>query len=1574
METSPPTRVPGLQVLEQQTGRPSIVPADGNDQDQPSDGDNIKVIVRVRPPNDRETSAANRRIVNIDKSTNSVHLLGDPQRTFTFDGVVGEDSSQQEVFDLVGREVGESCINGYNGSIYVYGQTGVGKTYTMCGPVTSIQSMHSDSRRGIMCRILDVIFTQVNVSRMQNDSLTYLCKCSYLEIYKESITDLLEPSNTNLQIREDMNRGVYVERLSENTVWNLSDAFHVLWKGLHQRHVGATQMNELSSRSHAVFTLAIESTTTAAGVTSTRVARLNLIDLAGSERQNYDPSTQNDPAQESLRVKEAGAINKSLSALTNVIMSLSRASSSKRRSSSGGERGNRRPFVHFRDSKLTFLLKDSLGGNSKTSIVANISPSALCFGETLSTLKFAARAKHIQCAAVMNEEYSGTVESLTLEVKSLKAQLELLSSRGLMSSQSQISLTDPQAGSSSKGDDDEEEMADDELRALYSHRRVRRLEILLALALERERKCDLKRHKLEKCVQFLEGLHFRKDQYFDALKGYYSLLTNRLSSEAARDRADTVPHDLAEKLLSFQQLLTSLPADSCQSFSTVDISARAAELGNESEQPSLPGGPDRTPTRQALTEHEHDARGSSSQLTSDAGGQRAGMARGRKRGTSQSLQRTPSGRALQQATIGGAGGNGGAAADSASTVSTLATLADSPDRQQSGGNGQGAVNPGLADEACFLREENRLLRRQLENHPELHRLGVENRMLREQLSTVVNRHAAVREEVAGPARRRKMSQSETDSPESKDTIGGKTGERGLTRDRSLTRTSRSSFLGHGVASKSNKAADPPGSPPKTTLSSVLSKDGAGWGKQKASSGKQSSQFPGIEATQISPSNSDDSDSSDGGVGSPSRGAEMKREDQSILKGPWISRSQEFDDVDEDSRTRIHFQRMAREVEELLRAKGSLEEKVRQFRKSGKLAALKDGPMTSPTGQASLSNSPAPTKVAHEPRLGGPEPRLLDELLASTHEALALAESISESKGDALMLHPRNSTTGNEPHEEKAERDGLDEKDVYSSLMKSISSGVASLQKNQRLAASAPHLATQIPRSSSNALQPSQSGGHFSGLTRNKSMMALHRITEGPLEEVKTPRSATRAETQIEVIGNSAASSPAASGSDILKEAVNQIKQLHRHLDLVNTAYNDVYEQFNPLREEYERRLEECRFFELQCHRLDMHCQVLEDQLKRCGSDPLRPLDESQARRCLSLSSLRDSKFWEQRFKSLSALTSGQGIGSPPKPHQGTPAQPSKELTGSTCDGGGPTGTPSIAAAIAAMEAEHGRVVSATSSPVRGDFADDTIEDFRDGRAQEAVQYAQYVRRVSSAPVLPGCDNVLADHSQGSGIAVNSDGPSPHGVYGNQQRGAKDVTFDRSTFLSLAKRPGDKSAALQYLMQSTNQALSSSGSSGSPSANDNAASSSVKQRNTIGGSGAYASLSQSLSQQELRTSSMTGTRNAGQPHPQQQHGKRGVLSKSNSAQSVGTRVAPARDQLRGFPGSSSPRDTISHVPPGNGMPYFTPPLRAAGQTPTTSPPPRQQQSHSTQRLRVGQQPPMVAYAPRSATAAPFRLSS
>eukprot|EP00929_Paragymnodinium_shiwhaense_P056138 TRINITY_DN28106_c0_g1_i2.p1 TRINITY_DN28106_c0_g1~~TRINITY_DN28106_c0_g1_i2.p1 ORF type:complete len:995 (-),score=205.04 TRINITY_DN28106_c0_g1_i2:63-3047(-) len=774
--------------------------------------DNIRVFVRVRPANVREGSAPRDDVVKVDGASNSVHLLAEPPRSFAFDGVLDQSGTQEDVFNLVGKTVGEFCLSGYNGSIYVYGQTGSGKTHTMQGSAGSVHSMVADEKRGVMCRILEHVFDEVMRRHQEDDSTQYKCKCSYLEIYKEQITDLLEVGVTNLQVREDINRGIYVERLSEQSVWTLADATHALWKGFHQRHVGATQMNEKSSRSHAVFTLIIEATsTTSGGVTSTRIAKLNLIDLAGSERQSFDP---NNPTQlhESVRVKEAGSINRSLSALTNVIMSLSNAGQ-RRRPSMGAGGSGRRPFVRYRDSKLTFLLRDSLGGNSKTVIIACVSPSALCFGETLSTLKFAARAKHIRCAAVMNEEYSGTVESLMLEVKSLKQQLELLQSRGLVpgatGTVSQASFVDVSgaAGGALAGDGSprrtarldaarEDEQLEkiikllgaggEDIRRLYGPRRVRRLEILLAAALERERRCELKRHKLEKFTQFLNGLLERKEMYFDALRDYFAFLVDHAYDEAC------FPPDIMARLTLFRHQLSTAGGDKNRvavadmldgsdcaqveesgsqadllvnqtSASVGDLGLRAMGVRPGAGTTAVGVGSTISPASPRSQSHSHLA-------TSEA------VRRGR--GTSQSLQlKTYSSSRLLR-------GEGG---------STFGL---------SGGGAWFAEGEFVDEELQLLRCENRLLRRQVESHPQLYRLATENRLLREHLASVVQQHALARDDPPlqkGHKQRRRAMDGFSDDPRPRG--APREAPQGLSREQSLKR-SPSALLGQASANAS----------------------------------------------------------------------------------------------------------------------------------------------------------------------------------------------------------------------------------------------------------------------------------------------------------------------------------------------------------------------------------------------------------------------------------------------------------------------------------------------------------------------------------------------------------------------------------------------------------------------------------------------------------------------------------------------------------------------------------------------------------------------------------------------------
>jgi len=336
----------------------------------------------------------------VDKENRAVILNTKVARTFAFDYVFDANSTQEEIFDEFGRALVQQVCLGYHGSVYCFGQTGAGKTYTMQGP-GEIQ-MRKCEDWGLMPRMIDNIFLSTTNEKR-------LFRISYLEIYKETITDLLDPDNAGLQIREDFKRGVFVERLSEVTVWSVKEAMAVVRRGIQNRHIAATLMNERSSRSHAVFTFTVKTQVTDHGVTATKEGKLNLIDLAGSERCN---------SENAFRMREAGAINRSLSVLTWVILQLSQ-----RRGSS--------QHINFRDSKLTFLLRESLGGNSKTVVCANISSLASCFSETISTLKFAQRAKTVRTNAVLNEDFSGNVESLTYEVKVLRAQLETLNKKVL---------------------------------------------------------------------------------------------------------------------------------------------------------------------------------------------------------------------------------------------------------------------------------------------------------------------------------------------------------------------------------------------------------------------------------------------------------------------------------------------------------------------------------------------------------------------------------------------------------------------------------------------------------------------------------------------------------------------------------------------------------------------------------------------------------------------------------------------------------------------------------------------------------------------------------------------------------------------------------------------------------------------------------------------------------------------------------------------------------------------------------------------------------------------------------------
>lgn len=338
----------------------------------------VQVVVRCRPMDDKEKSRNYSRVVEACPSRGVVEIRNpreDPSRdntkVFTFDAVYDYHSSQQDMYEETVRPLVSSVLDGFNGTIFAYGQTGTGKTYTMEGIKGDTE------RRGIIPRSFEHIFSHIG----RSENMQYLVRASYLEIYQEEIRDLLQSDQClRFELKEKPESGVFVKDLSSVICKSASEIQQLMNKGNLNRTIGATNMNEHSSRSHAIFLITIEMGSM--GDSGIRVGRLNLVDLAGSERQSKTGSCGD-------RLKEASKINLSLSALGNVISALVDGKTS---------------HVPYRDSKLTRLLQDSLGGNSKTIMVANIGPASYNYDETLTTLRYANRAKNIKNKPRINED------------------------------------------------------------------------------------------------------------------------------------------------------------------------------------------------------------------------------------------------------------------------------------------------------------------------------------------------------------------------------------------------------------------------------------------------------------------------------------------------------------------------------------------------------------------------------------------------------------------------------------------------------------------------------------------------------------------------------------------------------------------------------------------------------------------------------------------------------------------------------------------------------------------------------------------------------------------------------------------------------------------------------------------------------------------------------------------------------------------------------------------------------------------------------------------------------------------
>ncbi|XP_026093077.1 kinesin-like protein KIF1C [Carassius auratus] len=378
----------------------------------------VKVAVRVRPFNSRETSRDAKCVIQMQGSSTCIwnpKQPKEPAKNFSFDYSYWSHSteddpaftSQRQVYLDIGEEMLLHAFEGYNVCIFAYGQTGAGKSYTMMG-------RQEPGQQGIIPQMCEDLFKRT--SENTDPDLSFSVEVSFMEIYCERVRDLLNPKSKGaLRVREHPIMGPYVEDLSKLAVTSYADISDLMDAGNKARTVAATNMNETSSRSHAVFTIVFTQRRRdqLTSLDTEKVSKVSLVDLAGSERADSSGA-------KGVRLKEGANINKSLTTLGKVISALAEMQNSKRRKSE---------FIPYRDSVLTWILKENLGGNSRTAMIAALSPADINYEETLSTLRYADRAKQIRCNAVINEDPNARlIRELKEEVNRLR---DLLLSQGL---------------------------------------------------------------------------------------------------------------------------------------------------------------------------------------------------------------------------------------------------------------------------------------------------------------------------------------------------------------------------------------------------------------------------------------------------------------------------------------------------------------------------------------------------------------------------------------------------------------------------------------------------------------------------------------------------------------------------------------------------------------------------------------------------------------------------------------------------------------------------------------------------------------------------------------------------------------------------------------------------------------------------------------------------------------------------------------------------------------------------------------------------------------------------------------
>jgi len=456
----------------------------------------VRVVVRIRPMSSKEKQDG-RVTVCVATPERAEVRISNPKaenesKLFTFDSTYGDDATQKQIYTITASPIVDSVLQGFNGTIFAYGQTGAGKSHTMEGIADPPEL------RGIIPNSFKHIFDAISSNNTR--SKQFLARASYLEIYNEEIRDLLSKDPTNkLELKENADHEVYVKDLTTIVLKSASEMDAVLQAGKKNRVTGATLMNQQSSRSHAVFTITVETSEVGPdGEAHIRVGKLNLVDLAGSERQSKTGAT-------GQRLKEATKINLSLTALGNVISALVDGKST---------------HVPYRDSKLTRLLQDSLGGNTKTVMIANCGPADYNYDETLTTLRYADRAKQIKNKPRINEDpKDAMLREFQEEIARLRARLAEEEARARQTTTVIIDgkevvvpankVAEPVVVERTRGVSDEEvaaltEKANKERAELMARAEEERRQLLLAAA-----KTDEERRRIEAQLSEQQQAHNR---------------------------------------------------------------------------------------------------------------------------------------------------------------------------------------------------------------------------------------------------------------------------------------------------------------------------------------------------------------------------------------------------------------------------------------------------------------------------------------------------------------------------------------------------------------------------------------------------------------------------------------------------------------------------------------------------------------------------------------------------------------------------------------------------------------------------------------------------------------------------------------------------------------------------------------------------------------------------------------------------------------------------------------------------------------------------------------------------------